>query len=191
MFQTQLASLVSKCAFFVFFLLFYQKRPWFSIVSSRLINLWVVQRFIKDGTLYAVWVMWMCNVPTIQIRPVPAVGWSKAGVHHPNLDARGNKPARILAERPVCDFHGSSELHFEGFGFWEVVKCWRRSITVVTWKNGQSPDRIQRQMKSSDSWDYVGLWDSGQLKNLWPKRPNKPGASWAPECDRRLGIVAA
>ena len=24
-------------------------------------------------------------------------------------------------------------------------------------KNGQSPDRIQRQMKSSDSWDYVGV----------------------------------
>lgn len=142
-----------------FFLLFYQKKPWFSIASSRLINLWVVQRFIKDGTLYAVWVMWMCT--SYHTDPPRTCSWVIQGWSSPSQPWRQREQTSQNSCRKACLwFSWIFRATFWRVWFWEVVKCWRRSITVVTWKTG----RVQTAFNAKWNPRTRGtMWDSETL----------------------------
>ena len=151
--------------------------------------------FQVDTPLAHVWMMWMCtsyrSAPYLQLggprREFTIQTSTPEGTNWPEFSQKGLFELFLIF---MFIFRATCSRAW----FWEVVK-WRRSVTVNMKKGVRIGQIKSPDLDSKILWDTLRyseiLWDSGQLKNLWPKRPKTPGASWAPECHRRLRIAAA
>ena len=155
-----------------FFLLFYQKKTLvfhcFFQVDKPLSSPEIHQGW------HAVWVMWMCT--SYHTDPPRTCSWVIQGWSSPSQPWRQREQTGQNSCRKACLwFSWIFRATFWRVWFWEVVKCWRRSITVVTWKTG----RVQTAFNAKWNPRTRGtMWDSETLassKTCGPSGLTSPG----------------